>query len=74
VVWNPVPGCKYYRTETGGQPVKDWIRAPRGARLAIGKDISKVQYLWPDVRRPLIDGFGRGLYEVRSTHDKNDYR
>ena len=42
-------------------------------KSAIGADIRDVQNRWP-VGPPLVDGLGDGLYEVRTKHDKNDYR
>ena len=40
---------------------------------AIGSDILTVQWNWP-VGKPLVDGLGDGLYEVRSTHHRKEYR
>lgn len=31
----------------------------------MGQDILKVQYCWP-IGKPLVDGLGHGLWEVRS--------
>jgi phage-related protein len=42
-------------------------------RKEIGSDIQVVQWRWP-LRKPLVDGFGEGLYEVRTAHDGNIYR
>jgi phage-related protein len=36
-------------------------------------DIGQVQERWP-VGRPLVGALGRGLSEVRTTFDKNEYR
>ena len=55
------------RSETG---FRDW---GRDVRKEIGWDIGEVQERWP-VGRPLVGGLGRGLYEVRTTCDKNEYR
>ena len=55
-------------------PVRDWLLGlARDARKQIGWDIGQVQERWP-VGRPLVDGLGRGLYEVRTTFGKNEYR
>jgi len=40
---------------------------PKAPRQTIGSDISTVGKLWP-IGKPLVDGFGEGLWEVRSTH------
>ena len=42
---------------------------------AIGDDIRYVQEKWTDgVGKPYVDGFGAGLYEVRTKYDKKQYR
>jgi phage-related protein len=43
------------------------------ARREIGADIERVQWQWP-VEKPLVDGFGGGLDEVRSSHQGQQYR
>ena len=45
----------------------------RQAKKEIGADIQRVQWQWP-VSRPLVDGLGGGLYEVRTKVDKLQYR
>jgi phage-related protein len=45
----------------------------KAVRLAIGTDIAKVQRMWP-VSRPLVGSLGQGLFEVRTSYDKNEYR
>jgi hypothetical protein len=37
----------------------------------IGSDILTVQWSWP-VSKPLVDGIGLGLYEIRSTHERTE--
>jgi phage-related protein len=70
----PRLGCRFYRTDSGNEPVRDWLKGlPAEVRKAIGDDVRFVQWQWP-VGRPLVDGFGAGLYEVRTTHDKCAYR
>jgi phage-related protein len=66
--------CRFYRSDSGVEPVRDWIRrlGPAAAK-AIGSDIKDVQWRWP-VGMPLVRPLGRGLYEVRSTHMRNEYR
>jgi len=57
---------RFFRTETGNEPVRQWLLAlPGGARKIIGGDLLKVQYNWP-IGKPLVDGLGHGLWEVRS--------
>jgi phage-related protein len=66
--------CRFYATEGGAEPVRDWLKSlPAGARYEIGSDIERVQFRWP-VSRPLVGSLGGGLYEVRTTHNKTEYR
>jgi len=54
--------------------VRDWLRSlGKEVSKTIGSDILTVQWSWP-VSKPLVDGFGRGLYEIRSTHERTEYR
>lgn len=70
----PVLDCRFYRTANGAEPVRDWLKSlPAAARREIGADIGQVQWTWP-VGKPLVDGFGLGLFEVRSRLDGNIYR
>lgn len=39
----------------------------------MGSDILQVQQGWP-LGKPLVDGFGTGLFEVRTSVDGNIYR
>jgi phage-related protein len=64
----------FYRTPGGNEPVREWLRGlPKGVRRTIGEDVGYVERAWP-VGKPFVDGFGEGLWEVRSTQDKSDYR
>jgi phage-related protein len=48
-------------------------KLPDDATKAIGDDLHLVQWKWP-VGKPLVDGFGDGLYEVRTKHKLIQYR
>ena len=64
----------FYKTAAGNEPVRTWLHGlPKGVRKTIGEDIGYVERMWP-IGKPLVDGFGEGLWEVRSTHDRSDYR
>jgi phage-related protein len=65
----------FFRTESGSEPVRDWLRDDLSAeaRKTIGADIRTIQTTWP-IGMPLVGGLGDGLREVRSTHDKVEYR
>lgn len=70
----PRLGCAFYRTESGHEPVREWLRdLGKEVSKAVGSDILTVQWNWP-VGKPLVDGLAGGLYEVRSTHQRKEYR
>jgi len=70
----PTLACRLCRTESGNEPVREWLLGLEGeARREIGSDIKTVQWRWP-VAKPLVDGFGEGLYEVRTRWERNSYR
>jgi phage-related protein len=57
----------FYRTETGNEPVRVWLRTLSVAeRQAIGKDIRKVEHGWP-LGMPICDVLGQGLWEIRTS-------
>jgi phage-related protein len=54
--------------------VKSWLKSlSPEVRKEIGSDIQQVQWRWP-LGKPLVDGFGDGLFEVRTSFDGNIYR
>jgi phage-related protein len=56
----------FYRTRTGNEPVREWLKAlPEDDRGAIGQDLQRVQYRWP-VGLPLARPLAKGLSEVRT--------
>src|SRR4051794_1145378 len=67
-------GCRFYRNANGGGPGRDWVKS-LGKELMkeIGSDIRRVQLEWP-VSKPLVDGLGGGLYEVRTKVERIQYR
>jgi phage-related protein len=66
--------CRFYRTSTGNEPLRDWLKSlPAEVRKEIGSDIQQVQWRWP-VGKPLVDGFGGGLFEVRTAVHGGIYR
>lgn len=70
----PVLRARFYRTPSGTSPVRDWLLSlPKEVRREIGADIARVQLQWP-TGKPLVDGFGGGLYEVRTAHVGQQYR
>ncbi|MDX8410865.1 MAG: type II toxin-antitoxin system RelE/ParE family toxin [Mariprofundaceae bacterium] len=63
-----------FYTSGENKPVRDWLLKlePR-QRKEIGADIQAVQWRWP-VSKPLVDGLGAGLYEVRSSVGSRAFR
>jgi phage-related protein len=58
---------QFFKTDTGNEPVRKWLRGlPSEEKAIIGADIKIVQWKWP-MGLPLVDSFGHGLWEVRST-------
>lgn len=59
----------FYRTDSGREPVREWLRSlPRAEKKAIGEDIKTVQFGWP-LGMPLVRKIETGLWEVRSDLD-----
>jgi phage-related protein len=56
----------FFRTEAGGEPVRDWLKGlPEAERREVGKDLLRTQWRWP-VGMPLCRPMGDGLWEVRT--------
>ena len=56
----------FFRTETGTEPVREWLRSlPMPHKKAIGEDIKTVQFGWP-LGMPLVEKIEPGLWEVRT--------
>jgi phage-related protein len=69
----PVLAVQFFRMGDR-EPVRDWLQTlPKIVRHKIGTSIQAVQWRWP-VGLPLVDGFGKGLYEVRTSVDDDIYR
>jgi len=63
----PEVPVRFYRSETGKEPVRDWLRGlDDGDRRAIGLDLMRVQFGWP-IGMPLARSLKDGLWEVRSS-------
>lgn len=59
--------ARFYRTATGAEPVRDWLKdLDAKDRRTIGMDLKDVEYGWP-VGMPLCRSLGHGLWEVRSS-------
>jgi phage-related protein len=61
----------FYRTEAGGEPVREWLKGlPPADRKRIGEDIKTVEFGWP-VGMPVCRALGEGIYEVRTSLVQN---
>ena len=60
----------FYRTESGNEPVRDWLKGlSKQERRVLGGDIKTVQFGWP-VGMPVVRKLDEGLWEIRSRLDK----
>lgn len=61
----------FYRTEAGGEPVREWLRSlSKPETKLIGEDIKTVELGWP-VGMPVSRPLGGGLHEVRTALPEN---
>ena len=57
----------FFRTEAGGEPVRDWLKSLSSEdRKRIGEDIKTVEFGWP-IGMPVCKPLGNGIYEVRTS-------
>lgn len=57
----------FYLTDSGNEPVRDWLKdLPRDDKRIIGEDIKTAQLGWP-LGMPLIRKMDKNLWEVRSS-------
>jgi phage-related protein len=62
----PILKVLFYKTESGREPVREWLKAFRSQDMKeIGQDIKTAQFGWP-LGMPLIRKLEKDLWEVRS--------
>ena len=62
----PILSVKFFQTESGNEPVRDFLlKLKPEERKIIGTDIKEVQFGWP-LGMPLVRKMDKGLWEVRS--------
>jgi phage-related protein len=60
----------FYRTDSGGEPVRVWLKGlTKAEKRIIGGDIKTVQYGWP-LGMPVVRKLEAGLWDIRSRLDK----
>lgn len=65
----PILDVRFFRTEAGTEPVRDWLRTLSAAeKKTIGGDIKTVQFGWP-LGMPLVSHVENGIWEVRTRLD-----
>ncbi len=63
---SPTLEVYFFLSETGAEPVRDWLRELSPAdKKTIGEDIKTVQFGWP-LGMPLVDHLGGDIWEVRT--------
>ena len=63
----PKLSAYFYRTATGSEPVREWLRGlSKAERQIIGEDIAYVQYKWP-IGKPRVYHLRGSIWEVRSS-------
>jgi phage-related protein len=61
----PLLDVRFFRTDSGSEPVRDWLKAlPAVSRKIIGEEIKTVQFGWP-LGMPLVRKIARDLWEIR---------
>lgn len=62
---------KFYRTDAGNEPVREWLLSlQQEERRTIGEDIKTVQFGWP-IGMPVARKVEKDMWEVRSKlHNK----
>lgn len=60
----PILDVRFFRTEAGAEPVRDWLRTLSATdKKAIGEDIKTVQFGWP-LGMPLVGHVEGDVWEV----------
>lgn len=65
VAMTPVLDLRFFRTPSGNEPVKEWLRSlSREDRRTVGEDLKTIQFGWP-LGMPLVRKPETGLWEAR---------
>jgi len=64
-VSEPILEVRFFRTDGGAEPVRDWLRGLSAIdRKTIGEDIKTMQFGWP-LGMPLVRKMDKNLWEIR---------
>jgi len=59
--------ARFYRTASGREAVREWLKSLAAEdRRILGEDIKEVEFAWP-LGLPLVRSLGLELWEVRSS-------
>ena len=68
----PVLAVRFFKTQGGNEPVRDWLLELPGAdRKTVGQDMKTVQFGWP-LGMPLVRKLATNLWEVESPAGHSD--
>lgn len=57
----------FFRTESGTEPVRDWLlELPKRDRRIVGEGLKELEFGWP-IGMPLCRALGGGLFESRAS-------
>ena len=66
---SPILDVRFFKTEAGTEPVREWLRTLSAMdKKSIGEDIKTVQFGWP-LGMPLVAHEEGGIWEVRTRLD-----
>ncbi len=69
--WN----LRFFRQERGEEPVREFLRAlPKAARIEAGAALTDLEENGPKLRRPGADYLRDGVYELRFSSERVEYR
>ena len=61
----PILNASFFRTDSGNEPVREWLKALSASdRRIMGEDIKTVQFGWP-LGMPLVRHLEGGIWEIR---------
>ena len=61
----PTLNTSFFRSESGNEPVREWLKTlPAADRRIMGEDIKTVQFGWP-LGMPLVRRLDGGIWEIR---------